>query len=163
MFIPRTEKTEPSTVAWVLHMTSSRLASWKLSGSISHRESFHYNLWPFERHASQPYEANVERVEGLTFVVVVVPFAPIPYLHAGAVARPPQRWFYGGPEVESRPSQSHCHSGSKGGSGPEQEDDKHSSVYSSGSQSRNYGPHQGPLREFQGIPSKIRIFILILI
>lgn len=40
------------------------------------------------------------------------------YLHAGAAGPPPRRWSCGGPEAASRPSQSHCRSGSRDGSGP---------------------------------------------
>lgn len=40
------------------------------------------------------------------------------YLHGVGEELLPQRWFSLGQEVEIHPSQSRCHSGSMGGSGP---------------------------------------------
>lgn len=40
------------------------------------------------------------------------------YLHGAGEELLPQRWFSLGQEVEIHPSQSRCHSGSMGGSGP---------------------------------------------
>lgn len=44
-----------------------------------------------------------------------------PHLRVEAEGLLPQRWSCEGPEAESRPSQSHCHSNSMGESGPEQQ------------------------------------------
>ena len=42
------------------------------------------------------------------------------HLRGAGEGRRPQRWSCGGPGAGSRPSQSHCRSGSRGGSGPGQ-------------------------------------------
>lgn len=40
------------------------------------------------------------------------------YRHGADEGHLQQRWFSLGPEAEIHPSQNHCHSGSRGGSGP---------------------------------------------